>query len=390
MSLHPTDELVVPVRDATALRAEVGARVRGARRRRRIRRMTLPTAFAAVLALVLVSRIPVAETSLQTPASEGRPDEPVEAPAGSGGPSGTVPVVPRDTPVTVPTGGTPSSIPNPLARPSSPPRDNATEVFRSEDVRLAVVRMYEVWELGPDGAPMRKLVSRAAGNATSPAWSPDGRRLAYASSYWTATRNTSSIRVLDLETMQTRVVAESSDTSYGSPSFSPDGTLLAFDRSTDETNVPPKLDFAVLVVDLDGPPGNDRWEIRDGFRPTWAPDGRILFHCEALLCISDVRGANRVPVPNSDKAYSASVSPDGGWIVFSTSESDVLELMRIDGSDRRTLVDKVGFYNAKWSPDGSRIFYTTNYGLRTIRRDGTDLRIVTEGDPESWFDVVRR
>lgn len=398
--IHTDDDDVAPVRTPAVLREDVRQRVQRARRRRRLRQATLSGAGVAVWAVRRGARPPAPRTTVRTPASEGRqhrsdePDERDESDeqveqGGDAAPPGPGAAVPGNTPATVATVPTPS-VPDPLARPAQTPRDKSTEVFRSADVRLAVVRTYEVWELGTDWTPTRKLVSNTQGNVTDVDWSPDGRQLAYGFNYWTAARNTTSIRLLDLASMQSRIVVESSDFSYWAPTVSPDGTLLAFARTPTTTSVASGLHSSVVVVDLDAPPGNDRWEFGPGDMPSWMPDGRILFRCEGRLCISDVRGGNRVQVPGSDDAYRPEVSPDGHWVVFSTTDTYQLQVMRTDGSDRRTLEDSINHHGAHWSPDGRRIFYATNYGIRTIARDGSDLRIVTERHDEGWMAVARR
>jgi Tol biopolymer transport system component len=96
-------------------------------------------------------------------------------------------------------------------------------------------------------------------------------------------------------------------------------------------------------------------------------------------------------------------SPDGNMIAFSGLRSDgapvdTIQLMRPDGSGRSDL--GVPGESATWSPDGSRIAYGShpgdgNWAVWTMRADGTDLRHLTHpvlrrpagahGDaPDAW------
>lgn len=384
--MHLTDEPdILPLRGPIALREEVGRRVTRAVRRRRIRRASVSSVLAAlVLVPLLLTRVPDGETSLHTPASGGSADDveaaevPTGASPGSGGaaPSG-LSATPTPTPTLVP-----PSVPNPLAEPT-PPGGGTTTVL-SEEYRLAVIRFYEAWELGRDGQPLRKLASP---DVTEVEWAPDGRRLAYLRNTSTTVGWWYEIRILDTESMQDHLVVSGEHQMWGL-SFSADGTLLAFGRSPSSTSTAPGYESTVAVIDLDSPNMSDQWEFGPGDMPSWLPDGRILFRCDGQLCIATARGANRVVVPNSKEAYRASASPDGHWITF--GESNRVQVMRIDGTDRRTLSEGLGGPPSEWSPDSSRVFYWTDAGIRSVRRDGSDVRVVTEYNSEGPFAVGRR
>jgi hypothetical protein len=87
------------------------------------------------------------------------------------------------------------------------------------------------------------------------------------------------------------------------------------------------------------------------------------------------------------------VSPDGGWITFTTSGvQEDLFVSRIDGSDYRRLTDDAfRDRGPSWSPDGSRIaFYSDRsgaYDLWTIRPDGSGLAPLTKGTGNPGFPV---
>lgn len=386
MIVHPVDDEVVPVHSPEELRGVVGERVVRARRRRRVRRAGVPAALAAVVAVVLLARVPGGvTTTVGTPATEGRTEEAVEVPAS--GPSPTAVGSPSAGSPAVFTPPTSVPVPGSQTRSTVPPRDNATELYRSDEVRLAVVRDTTLYELGPDMAPVRALGSDAVGGV---AWSPDGRRLAYIAGESTTVGFRTEVRVVTLASMSERVIASDSNTPYFSPSFSADGTMVAFARSASSTSTPPKTDSVVVVVDLNGPEGNDRWEFASNGSPSWLPDGRILHHCDfEVLCITTNRGLGRHKVPYSHYITSPSASPDGNWITFLDTSQDTLQVMSIHGGERRTIGSGAGVHPPQWSPDGKRVFYRTDHGLRSVRLDGTDLRLVTETEWR-WFAVGRR
>jgi len=123
---------------------------------------------------------------------------------------------------------------------------------------------------------------------------------------------------------------------------------------------------------------------------------------ESLLRLTDARGYDA----------EASVSPDGGWIVFSSNrqayardlsdeEQRQLEIdpasfaeiytMRADGSDQRRLTDAPGYDGGPFFfQDGSRIVWRrfTEDGLMadvwTMKPDGSDQRQITDFGSLSW------
>ena len=93
-------------------------------------------------------------------------------------------------------------------------------------------------------------------------------------------------------------------------------------------------------------------------------------------------------------------SPDGRTLVFrgTSSSGTRLELVNVDGSNLRTLLDDGGFASyPKWSPDGQKILYVmdagyveTCFGLWTVNADGSGARqlggpgVGPLGRPTGW------
>jgi Tol biopolymer transport system component len=168
-----------------------------------------------------------------------------------------------------------------------------------------------------------------------PAWSPDGRRIAFVRPEG---EQLNSIAVISVRGGRVRRLLTTSD-SLEWPSWSPDGRHILY-----STNVP-------------GDPVQIRmWRIGlAGGRPAALGRGR-----------------------------SADTSPDGRKIAFITGHD--VWTMNPDGSGRRRIVDHPTgsmMWRLAWSPDGSRIAYVfypelrgTVTQVRTVGRSGRNRRVV--------------
>lgn len=116
--------------------------------------------------------------------------------------------------------------------------------------------------LGGDPAP--------ALTSLEPAVSPDGRRLAYE----TAVNQRLKLFVRDLAAGTSEQVTDGASDDF-SPAWSPDGTAIVFASNREKGNVDLyTLDLARREVRrLTNDPGNDMY-------PTWATDGRIYFNSD--------------------------------------------------------------------------------------------------------------
>lgn len=201
-----------------------------------------------------------------------------------------------------------------------------------------------------DGSDMQRISDRCGYSVGSdrPAWSPDGTKLAFSP----VNRNNSdqdTIYVVNADGSNLRPLFSFSYSCCGqpvaNPTWSPDGTQLAFDG----------------------------WE----FRPNGADTNYIY------VMNADGSGAHRLP--NTAGGRSPAWSPDGSEIAFGRGD---IWLINPDGSGATNLTQGNGAFamTPAWSPDGSRLvfeghFLTSNNGhLSVINRDGTGLQQLETGD----------
>jgi eukaryotic-like serine/threonine-protein kinase len=223
----------------------------------------------------------------------------------------------------------------------------------------------------------RKLVQLSFGEGLEewPAWSPDGKLLAYVA-------EVDGYRQLFVRPMsgggERQLTQGRRD--HIQPAWSPDGVRLAFVRGGTATG---KLEPS----DVDGYyfEGAELWTLElgsgretrlvdNGFNPSYSPDGRLLAF-DALLAggqrvwVTDTRGRNpRQVTSDSSEAVVHTQprwSPDGSKLVFRRIEKTKSDIAVADAETRTiTLItdDYVFDTDPTWSPDGRSIYFSSYRG----------------------------
>ncbi len=201
-----------------------------------------------------------------------------------------------------------------------------------------------IWTVPVDGGSPVTVVDDAFYN-WSPAWSPDGRFLYFASNrggnmnLWRVAVDERSGRMLGTP----QPITTSSEWS-ALPSFGRDGHRLIYATDSSRSFVE-LVPFNPETAQVDGPP--------------------------ALV----YQGARAI--------LSCDVSPDGAWLaLWASSPTEDLFLIRTAGGDLQQLTDDLARDRTPyWAPDGSRILFASNRGGKyeawTIRPDGSGLTQIT-------------
>lgn len=160
------------------------------------------------------------------------------------------------------------------------------------------------------------------------------------------------------------------------PSWSPDGTEVAYYHAPAGDDV---VELRVAPADGSTARVAARGPIDTLHAPRWDPSGsRLLFgrtgpggSLDVYSVGADGTGEHRITVSDADER-DPSWSPDGSRVVFSTAEgifvADAMGTETARLSERGT--------NPEWSPGGDRIAFDDGYDVMTIAPDGTDAREV--------------
>jgi Tol biopolymer transport system component len=228
-----------------------------------------------------------------------------------------------------------------LGRPSLSPDGEAVVFDRSKKPTA----QSDIWVVRTDGRGLRNLTPDPEDD-TTPAWSPDGTKIAFASSRSGA---------YDIFVMNPDGSAIEQLTDRGAsdaePAFSPDGTKLAFvECDTSFAN----CQLWTMNADGTGARRLTKTPVEDE-RPTWSPDGtRIAF--------TRTQGGN----------------------------TDVYVITVASRREQRLTSGPADDLQPSWSPDGTRIAFSSNRAgppsLYVMQADGT--RVVRLTTPAKGQDEV--
>jgi WD40-like Beta Propeller Repeat len=260
---------------------------------------------------------------------------------------------------------------------------------------------FEIYSMNADGTDQVNLTNSPATDDRRPAWSPDGRQLAFQRSVGTADPD---VYVMGADgTSQLQIATDGR-----APAWSPDGRqIVALTRFGH-----------VFVMNADGSGRRIIWDDSPDFldcgdSPVWSPDGEEIAFTRYVFC-GDGSDLVAVRPDGSDLRFIASASPaqfvadaqpdwspGGGRLVYRHElnrdpddelSNPVVRDIKRDGSDPR---DISACCTAVWSPDGSKLAVdnpgsSVTRSIFVMNPDGSGATtIATNAGSPDWQPLLR-
>ncbi len=177
----------------------------------------------------------------------------------------------------------------------------------------------DIWVCKSDGSGLKRLITSADPESiytVQPAWSPDGKRIAYTQQIITPRPEghgflvDNTIWVMNADGSDVRQI-----TTGEVPAWSPDGNKIAFVRTIEE----PEYQGQIWVRDLSS---GEEWSLGSGYEVAWSPDGQ-------WIAFADTSAREEV----------LKTKEDGSPLLTARYQSLEIFIMRSDGSHRHQLTD---------------------------------------------------
>lgn len=261
--------------------------------------------------------------------------------------------------------------------------------------------------IAPDGSGGKQLTNVAA-DSLNANWSPDGQHIVFERDGPDGV----GVYIINWDGTGLRAVVSgmfgSKSVFNSAPSYTPDGRKIVFDRQTCFTDncAGPRDHNDLWIVNangsdphqltpsiLDGPSGDLGYD-----HPEFSPDGKHLAYVllgggdAKAIFVADANGngAKQVTPWSLGVAGRADWSPDGSRILFSSNTgTNNVYTVRPDGTGLHQVTHETGTTSddsLTWSPDGKQIMLlrgdpeTGNNMLYVMNANGGDMRNLTPGN----------
>lgn len=224
---------------------------------------------------------------------------------------------------------------------------------------------WELFSVSEDGADMVRL-SKTPYDEKDPAWSKDGREIAYLTS-------DGQVRIIRLSSLKTKSISSASDNaSKYSPVFTPDNSSIAYAQTT----AGPGDDSNLHIFDFNTSEETvilDQQSIQ--MWPSYSPNGNKLvytsLHCnescgrfiQELWILSTITQQSQQLLLTNSFCKQPVYSPDGNSIAFASDMSGNFDIWLIslkNWSLSQITHDLAMDESPTWSPDGSRVAFISN------------------------------
>jgi len=221
-------------------------------------------------------------------------------------------------------------------------------------------------------------------------WSPDGSKLAVEVREDGAGSD-QEISLIDLDSSSVSSLSSLGSSNLENVFFSPDSTKLVFENYS-----------YAQIIDPDNPLEEESLvslsALADMKVVGWSPDGsKLLFYYNSDLHTVNSVGKELTNITNSGNVYSGSAawSPDGTKIAYLTTPGKTLNVIDLDGSNKKELASNLydislsDITDISWSPDSLSLLYQDqhkNYYSVEVSGSNTtnELTEISDEQPVQW------
>ncbi|GIX07012.1 MAG: hypothetical protein KatS3mg115_1415 [Candidatus Poribacteria bacterium] len=279
------------------------------------------------------------------------------------------------------------------------------------NTRLAVSALdpdadaYRIFALHPDGSAAVQIhLSLWDPDEDYPAWSPDGRKVAFVQNTGSPPTGSAAILVATIDGREVTTIATHSNAFVTDLRWSPNGLWIAY--SMDDFSLSQR-DLYLINADGTGTPIPLTSDASAEFEPFWSPDGGVLLFTSDRGGSFDIYQIEIDPItgvvlsnPELIFSHSSAVEeypnllPDGSGIIFLSDMDDPAgEVYRLDfatGVLTRLTNDTIGADWLRISPDGLEALwgtFGTVYRLSALDGTGTSTLIAGTGSSGALTDL---
>ncbi len=269
---------------------------------------------------------------------------------------------------------------------------------------------YDIGVASPGGGDAVDVTAdTVASDESEPSWSRDARRIAFVSDRRDGAAPV--VYVMNADGSAPRKLG-GGGFEQRSPAWSPDGRWIAFSRCTAQLESGECSSSQIVAIRPDGKGFHQvtkplRGVVATDAKPAWSPTGtRIVFTRTRSFGYNDVwvigtngKGLRRLLHDESESDHNPSWSPDGKQIAFASDSAgtDAIFVMSSSGTGIRKLVDEFkdpddpdatiggGAVNPAFSPSGKGIVFSAGGDIWRVDRAGANPVLVADsGDDPDW------